>query len=402
MPADPLPDVILLAPALDPGAPGGRDALADALEDGTFERRAREARPWETRLMAALGLRGGEAVDGTADRATGGAAGAAADGATGGIAASSVPAARLLGPDDLAGVPRTVAGDPGDAAAAGRLVVADPVSLVPGRDEATLTPPEALALSPEEAEALIGAANALLTEDGIALARGASGRWYLAGLDAAALDTPPTHFLARREAGEYLPGAGAAAPWRRLMTELQMLWHAHPVNEARLARGAAPVNGVWFWGGGPVPDAPVSGARPLVLARDPLAVALARHAGAEIVETGSLDAVLAAADAANGLAAKGVAARGAARDPAGTPGRTLLVVDTDAYAAWLADDADALERARASILGTWLAPGARSVRDGRAASLTVAGGDGSEARYAPPLRRSWLARWFGGRAGGGG
>ena len=37
---------------------------------------------------------------------------------------------------------------------------------------------------------------------------------------------------------------------RRLMTELQMLLHEHPVNEARAARGVPTVNAVWLWGGG--------------------------------------------------------------------------------------------------------------------------------------------------------
>ena len=33
-----------------------------------------------------------------------------------------------------------------------------------------------------------------------------------------------------------------------------MLLHAHPINEAREEAGQLPINGVWFWGAGALPD----------------------------------------------------------------------------------------------------------------------------------------------------
>jgi hypothetical protein len=47
-----------------------------------------------------------------------------------------------------------------------------------------------------------------------------------------------------------LPDGRDAAAWNRLLTEIQMTWHTHPVNEAREARGEATVNSVWLHGGG--------------------------------------------------------------------------------------------------------------------------------------------------------
>src|SRR5690606_38216705 len=41
----------------------------------------------------------------------------------------------------------------------------------------------------------------------------------------------------------------AMRPWRRLLNEIQMAWHEHPVNEARVARGVPPVNALWLYGG---------------------------------------------------------------------------------------------------------------------------------------------------------
>jgi hypothetical protein len=41
---------------------------------------------------------------------------------------------------------------------------------------------------------------------------------------------------------------GIAKKWRQLQNEIQMIWHDHPINEARLARGELPVNSVWMYG----------------------------------------------------------------------------------------------------------------------------------------------------------
>ncbi len=38
-------------------------------------------------------------------------------------------------------------------------------------------------------------------------------------------------------------------PWRRLLNLIQMVWHDHPVNQARQAAGQLPINSIWLWGG---------------------------------------------------------------------------------------------------------------------------------------------------------
>jgi hypothetical protein len=47
---------------------------------------------------------------------------------------------------------------------------------------------------------------------------------------------------------------GLAKQWRRLQNEIQMIWHDHPVNEARLARGELTINSIWLHGIGSVTD----------------------------------------------------------------------------------------------------------------------------------------------------
>jgi hypothetical protein len=49
-----------------------------------------------------------------------------------------------------------------------------------------------------------------------------------------------------------MPQGRDARELRRLMTELQMLLHEHPVNVARLRRGVPEVNAVWFHGAGEI------------------------------------------------------------------------------------------------------------------------------------------------------
>lgn len=37
--------------------------------------------------------------------------------------------------------------------------------------------------------------------------------------------------------------------WRKLLNEIQMVWHSHPVNAERALRGLPPVNNLWLYGG---------------------------------------------------------------------------------------------------------------------------------------------------------
>ena len=56
-----------------------------------------------------------------------------------------------------------------------------------------------------------------------------------------------------RDISAYLPQGAGAAKWNRLLNEMQMLLHDHPVNQAREANGELPVNSLWLSGGGVLP-----------------------------------------------------------------------------------------------------------------------------------------------------
>jgi len=160
------------------------------------------------------------------------------------------------------------------------LVCADPVHLRADRDTATLLPAPMLALREHESAELIASLNAFVAEDGWRFFRDTHGRWFMAGLDGSALASYPPSFLAHRNASSFLPDGDDSEQWRRLMAEVQMLLHTHPVNQVREQRGQLPVNSLWFWGGGALPAVLPSSSKtssPTVFADDPFAVALSQH-----------------------------------------------------------------------------------------------------------------------------
>jgi len=74
-------------------------------------------------------------------------------------------------------------------------------------------------------------------------------------------------------------------PWYRLINELQMFMHQHPLNAARLARGRLPINSLWAWGAG-VAQPP--SARPRVYCDDPLLRRYAESLGLELASCAEL------------------------------------------------------------------------------------------------------------------
>ncbi|KRC01460.1 hypothetical protein [Duganella sp. Root198D2] len=81
------------------------------------------------------------------------------------------------------------------------------------------------------------------------------------GLDAASPDAALGSNLA-----DWMPVGPTALAFKKLQNEIQMLWHEHPVNEARQQRGLAPVNSFWMWGGAGAGSAAGAGAPPRALA----------------------------------------------------------------------------------------------------------------------------------------
>jgi hypothetical protein len=149
----------------------------------------------------------------------------------------------------------------------------DPVHLRPQRAQLQLVHESASMPTAAEAHALAATLNSHFSAERLVFQPLQPERWYLA------LDHSPnvvTHALPEvcgKDINRFLP-QGDGLRWHRLLNEIQMLWHEHPVNAAREGRGAPSINSVWLWGGGVTPAVP---GRPFtsVWSDDALAIALA-------------------------------------------------------------------------------------------------------------------------------
>ncbi|MET0533789.1 MAG: hypothetical protein ABW171_06155 [Steroidobacter sp.] len=126
----------------------------------------------------------------------------------------------------------------------------DRITTVVLRGAARMTVEERSSLAPMFAEHL--------QSTGIEL-HAAGDEWLLRSESPLRLQTVSPEFAAANPHSDILPRGADAGPVRRLMTEMQMLLHEHPVNVRRQARGAQAINAVWVHGEGMLSDlTPVS------------------------------------------------------------------------------------------------------------------------------------------------
>jgi hypothetical protein len=158
------------------------------------------------------------------------------------------------------------------------LLRVDPVHVRADQARLRLFDASTFSLDPDEASALVETFNYFYDERGWQLQAPHPQRWYLALPQASAMTTVAPGEIGGADIDGFLPAGADSGAWHALMNEVQMLFHDHPVNEARVQRGALPVNSIWPWGGGVLPgtaETPVSG----VLTDDPLLIGLAQLAG---------------------------------------------------------------------------------------------------------------------------
>jgi hypothetical protein len=164
---------------------------------------------------------------------------------------------------------------------------ADPVHLRADRSRLVLFGPEALVIRQEEADALAESFNALYQPDGLRLYTPTPNRWYLRLAQAPRLSNTPLPDVIGRDIDRLLPRGEDAGPWHARLNEIQMLFHAHVVNERRAEQGRPGINSLWLWGGGRMP-ASLQAQDAWVHSDDPLTRALARAAGVPLLETSDL------------------------------------------------------------------------------------------------------------------
>lgn len=151
---------------------------------------------------------------------------------------------------------------------------ADPVHLRVQRDHVILADSGTFSISQAEAEQLTATLNAHFQDEGFVFYPMRPDRWYLGMAQAPDLTTSPITQVIGHNIDPWLPRGGEGLKWHRYFNEIQMLFHDHPVNEARAAAGDLPVNSIWLWGGGTMPTLQAPPAD-RVWSRETLSVALA-------------------------------------------------------------------------------------------------------------------------------
>lgn len=236
---------------------------------------------------------------------------------------------------------------------------ASPVHLRVETDYLLLYDDTLLALQADEAAALAADFNRYYNGSGLYADVATPSRWYLTGLTGGGLETTPLRAARARSIGPLMPAGPGGPGLRALMNEIQMLFHDHPVNQARAERGQPAVSGLWLWGEGTAPTVP-QGDWQAVWANDPWVRGLARLGNMPA------DALLPAL-------------------PDALPEGPILAVLDGAAAAVAYSDPGSWTSVLATAERDWFAPAWQALRTGRLSSVEILPADGR--RFA--ARRRW-------------
>ena len=144
--------------------------------------------------------------------------------------------------------------EPGEETRARHWAYVTPCHWLMGHEHATLTDPDALALSEVDSRVLMDAMQVYFDADGIRLHYVAPQRWLAEGDIFKDFSTASLDRVLGRSVNPWLPAGSSGKTLRRLQNEMQMLLYTHPVNEARSSQRQLPVNSIWFSGTGDLPE----------------------------------------------------------------------------------------------------------------------------------------------------
>lgn len=134
-------------------------------------------------------------------------------------------------------------------AAEGHWFMLQPAHVQISRTHMLLSDLRGLQLTEADSRGLYELARPFCEEIGKPLLHGSPGLWFLRADDWAGLRTASPDATSTQSMSDWLPEGDRARDFRKLQNEIQMLWHEHPINEARQARGLQAVNSCWLWGG---------------------------------------------------------------------------------------------------------------------------------------------------------
>jgi hypothetical protein len=137
----------------------------------------------------------------------------------------------------------------GMSAEAGHWFMLQPAHLHVARDHLVLTDLRRLVLTEDESRILFQSIKELFAESGKTLVYGDARTWFLRADDWAELSTSTPGAAGGHNIDIWMPRGPKEREWRKLLNEVQMTWHAHPVNAQREALGLPALNSLWLWGG---------------------------------------------------------------------------------------------------------------------------------------------------------
>ena len=159
-------------------------------------------------------------------------------------------------------------------------ICADPVHLRFQQDRLILADSGTFGIELDEAQAIAGELNRHFSVTG-RFHIAAADRWYLQLAATSSLgnfDVPPLSAIAGRRVEQQLPQTPQTARLRQLLNEAQMVLHGHAINTAREHAGRLPINSLWLWGAGALPQRMESHFDG-IWSNNPLARGLGRAAG---------------------------------------------------------------------------------------------------------------------------
>ncbi len=162
-------------------------------------------------------------------------------------------------------------------------ICAQPVHLAIDRDVLILQPRSQLQLSELESRSLFSSLQPQLAEAELETKYIDTGLWCVGTRRLQELKTVELEAAEGHNIDGLLPSGKDAVWWQRLILEVQMILHEHPVNVAREQRGENPVNSLWLWGGGTAPVVRNRFAK--MRGSDPLLRAAAKLSRAQLTET---------------------------------------------------------------------------------------------------------------------
>ena len=138
----------------------------------------------------------------------------------------------------------------------GLWIRADPVHLSPDRDRLVLMDSFVLNLTQHDALAVANEVNQVISVHGWSVEVPYEDRWYIRLDEELSISTTELPRVVGQDISGYLPVGDDASMMHTLLNEIQMHLFSSDINRMREEKGELPVNSIWFWGMGRLPDPP--------------------------------------------------------------------------------------------------------------------------------------------------